>query len=270
MAGQVTRSGSRRYDGSAGIRRRSVVGVRRQFTDALRWLGMAYDVARVRGLHPSLGDGWVHFDAQAGMLLPDSVATTVSTAFRASMPTPRGRIRRRGAARRCWTPPARRWPTWSTPTRRGVVLGADRAVLLTPLADASSSRVGLGYEIVVTRLDDEANIAPWLRAANRYGAKVKWAEVDIETGRSAGLAVGEPDHQADPARRDHVGVVDLGHRHRPAAGDQARARRRRTGGRRPLRRRALPADRHRRDRRRRGRAQRGRLGRPADRRAGVP
>ena len=65
---------------------------------------------------------------------------------------------------------------------RGVVLGADRAILLTSLADASSSRVGLGYEVVVTRLDDEANIAPWLRAANRYGAKVKWAEVDIETG----------------------------------------------------------------------------------------
>jgi cysteine desulfurase family protein (TIGR01976 family) len=35
---------------------------------------------------------------------------------------------------------------------------------------------------VVTRLDDEANVGPWLRAANRYGAKVKWAEVDIETG----------------------------------------------------------------------------------------
>src|ERR1700756_2578288 len=49
--------------------------------------GMAYDVARVRGLHPSLGDGWVHFDAQSGMLLPDSVATTVSTSFRGSMRT---------------------------------------------------------------------------------------------------------------------------------------------------------------------------------------
>ncbi len=64
----------------------------------------------------------------------------------------------------------------------GVVLGADRAVLLTSLADASSTRAGLGNEVVVSRLDDEANIAPWLRAANRYGAKVKWSEVDIETG----------------------------------------------------------------------------------------
>jgi selenocysteine lyase/cysteine desulfurase len=51
---------------------------------------MAYDVARVRGLHPSLGDGWVHFDAQNGMLLPDSVGRAVSTAFRGSMPTPVG------------------------------------------------------------------------------------------------------------------------------------------------------------------------------------
>ncbi|MGI9124509.1 MAG: cysteine desulfurase-like protein, partial [Mycobacterium sp.] len=64
----------------------------------------------------------------------------------------------------------------------GVVLGADRAVLLSLLADASAIRTGLGSEVVVCRLDDEANIAPWLRAAGRYGAKVKWAEVDIETG----------------------------------------------------------------------------------------
>jgi cysteine desulfurase family protein (TIGR01976 family) len=143
---------------------------------------MAYDVARVRGLHPSLGDGWVHFDAQHGMLLPDSVATTVSTAFRGSISTtvgPHPSARRSAAvldaARQAIADLVNADP-------RGVVLGADRALLLSSLADASSARVGLGYEVVVTRLDDEANIAPWLRAANRYGAKVKWAEVDIETG----------------------------------------------------------------------------------------
>ncbi|MEH3131443.1 MAG: cysteine desulfurase-like protein [Mycolicibacterium neoaurum] len=143
---------------------------------------MVYDVARVRGLHPSLGDGWVHLDAQNGMLLPDSVATTVSTAFRGSKPIASGPH-----------PSARRSATVLAAARQaiadfvgadpdGVVLGADRAVLLTTLADAASVKVGLGYEIVLSRLDDEANIAPWLRAANRYGAKVKWAEVDIETG----------------------------------------------------------------------------------------
>ena len=143
---------------------------------------MAYDVARVRGLHPSLGDGGVHFDAPAGMLIPDSVATTVSTAFRRSAATTVGAH-----------PSARRSAAVLEAARAavadlfnadpaGVVLGADRAILLSSLAEASSSRAGLGYEMIVSRLDDEANIAPWLRAAHRYGAKVKWAEVDIETG----------------------------------------------------------------------------------------
>lgn len=143
---------------------------------------MPYDVARVRGLHPALGDGWMRFDAQAGMLLPDSVATTVSTAFRGSAtnlasphPSARRSVAVLEAARQAVADLVNGDPA-------GVVLGADRSILLTSLADASSSRAGIGYEVVVSRLDDEANIAPWLRAANRYGAKVKWAEVDIETG----------------------------------------------------------------------------------------
>jgi cysteine desulfurase family protein (TIGR01976 family) len=142
---------------------------------------MAYDVARVRGLHPSLGDGWVHFDASYGMLLPDSVATTVSTAFRGSMTTdvgPHPAAQRSAnvlkAARQAVADLVGGDP-------RGVVLGADRALLLSALADAAPNRIGLGQEVVVTRLDDEANVAPWLRAASRYGAKVKWAEIDIET-----------------------------------------------------------------------------------------
>lgn len=147
---------------------------------------MAFDVARVRGLHPTLGDGWAHFDAQAGMLIPDAVSTTVSTAFRTSAPSSSGPH-----------PLARRSATLLDAARQavadlvngdpaGVILGADRAVLLTLLADASTSRSGLGNEVVITRLDDEANISPWLRAANRYGAQVHWAEVDIETGELPG------------------------------------------------------------------------------------
>ncbi|ADU01527.1 cysteine desulfurase-like protein [Mycolicibacterium gilvum] len=143
---------------------------------------MAFDVARVRGLHPSLGDGWVHMDAQNGMLLPDSVGRAVSTAFRGSMPTTSSAhpAARRSAAVLAAARQAVADLVNADPA--GVVLGADRAVLLTSLADAASGRVGLGYEVVVTRLDDEANIAPWLRAADLFGAQVKWAEVDIETG----------------------------------------------------------------------------------------
>ena len=143
---------------------------------------MAYDVARVRGLHPALGDGWIRFDAQTGMVTPEAVATSVSTAFRGTVaniasphPAAQRSIALRDAARLAVADLLRADPA-------GVVLGADRAILLTALADASGARAGLGSAVVVSRLDDEANIAPWLRAAHRYGAKVKWSEVDIETG----------------------------------------------------------------------------------------
>jgi cysteine desulfurase family protein (TIGR01976 family) len=143
---------------------------------------MTYDVARVRGLHPALGDGWIRFDAQTGMVTPEAVATSVSTAFRGTVaniasphPAAQRSIALRDAARLAVADLLRADPA-------GVVLGADRAALLTALADASGARAGLGSAVVVSRLDDEANIAPWLRAAHRYGAKVKWSEVDIETG----------------------------------------------------------------------------------------
>ena len=143
---------------------------------------MAYDVARVRGLHSALGDGWIRFDAQSGMVVPEAVATAVSTAFRGTVPntsSPHPAAQRSvvllDAARRAIA-------DMVVADASGVVLGADRAVLLTSLADASSNRAGLGNEVVVSRLADEANIAPWLRAADRYGARVKWSEVDIETG----------------------------------------------------------------------------------------
>ena len=170
---------------------------------------MAYDVARVRGLHPSLGDGWVHFDAPSGMLIPDSVATTVSTAFRGSFPSTAGP--HPSAQRSAAVLEAARQAVGDLVNAdpRGVVLGADRAILLNALADASSSRAGLGYEIVVTRLDDEANIAPWLRAANRFGAKVKWAEVDIETGDLPSWQWEEPDRQATRLVAVDVGVGRL-------------------------------------------------------------
>ena len=143
---------------------------------------MAYDVARVRGLHPSLGDGWVHFDAPAGMLIPDSVATTVSTAFRRSGASTVGAHPSAQRSAAVLDAARRPWRICSTPTRR--------ASCWAPIARSCCPRwpkrrprgPGLGYEVIVSRLDDEANIAPWLRAAHRYGAKVKWAEVDIETG----------------------------------------------------------------------------------------
>ncbi|WP_010596154.1 cysteine desulfurase-like protein [Rhodococcus sp. P14] len=142
---------------------------------------MAYDVARIRGLIPSLGDGWIHLDPQAGMQIPDAVSRAVSTAFRNAAASPAGRhtSTRRSASLLQAARVAVADLVGGDPA--GVVLGPDRAVLLAWLAESLSSRLGLGTGLVLSRLDDEANVAPWLRVASRYGAQVRWAEVEIET-----------------------------------------------------------------------------------------
>ena len=148
---------------------------------ALRVSGMGYDVARVRGSIPSLGDGWIHLDPQLGMLIPDRVSTAVSTAFRhsASNHSAGNIAAKRSAALLESARVAIADLVGAYPS--GVVIGPDRATLLSWLADSMSSRLGLGTGLVLSRLDEEANVAPWLRVASRSGAHVRWAEVEIDT-----------------------------------------------------------------------------------------
>src|SRR5581483_6968730 len=64
----------------------------------------------------------------------------------------------------------------------GVVLGPNMTTLTFHLAGALSSDWKPGDEIVVTSLDHDANIRPWVLAAERAGAIVRLAEFDPETG----------------------------------------------------------------------------------------
>ena len=50
------------------------------------------------------------------------------------------------------------------------------------LAGALARAWGPGDEVVVSRLDHDANVRPWVQAAARAGAMVRWAEVDLATG----------------------------------------------------------------------------------------
>src|SRR5918912_213881 len=39
-----------------------------------------------------------------------------------------------------------------------------------------------GDEVVLSRLDHDANVRPWVQAAARAGAVVRWADVDLPAG----------------------------------------------------------------------------------------
>jgi cysteine desulfurase family protein (TIGR01976 family) len=58
-----------------------------------------------------------------------------------------------------------------------VVFGPNATTLLFALSRSIARTLGPGDEIVVTRLDHDANIRPWLMAAEDTGATVRWIDI---------------------------------------------------------------------------------------------
>jgi len=62
-----------------------------------------------------------------------------------------------------------------------IVFGNNMTSLTFALSRTLAHELKAGDEIVVTRLDHDANVAPWLRLAEDVGAQIRWADVDLET-----------------------------------------------------------------------------------------
>src|SRR5215218_3071317 len=140
-----------------------------------------YDVARVRAAYPSLGAGGAHFDGPGGSQTPLAVAravhdTMVSPIGNRGPDTAPGRLAqevvhaaRHAVADLLGTDP------------RGVVFGRSMTQLTFDVARTLASTWSPGDEVVVSRLDHDANVRPWVVAAERVGATVRWADIDPVT-----------------------------------------------------------------------------------------
>ena len=62
-----------------------------------------------------------------------------------------------------------------------VIFGNNMTSLTFHLSHSLGREFGPEDELVVTRLDHDANVAPWLMLAEDTGAQVRWADVDLET-----------------------------------------------------------------------------------------
>jgi len=60
---------------------------------------------------------------------------------------------------------------------RQIVFGANSTSLLFHLSRSFAQTIGPGDEVVVTRLDHDANVRPWVLAARDAGATVRWVDV---------------------------------------------------------------------------------------------
>ena len=139
----------------------------------------------IRAGFPGLAGGGAPLDGAAGTQVPQPVIDAIAAALRDGMANLHGAFaaserstailqEARGAA-----------SDLVNGTPQGVILGPNMTTLTFHLADALSRDWGAGDEIVVTSLDHDANIRPWVLAAERVGATVRWAEFDTATGELA-------------------------------------------------------------------------------------
>lgn len=70
----------------------------------------------------------------------------------------------------------------NAPSPEEIVFGANMTTLTFHLSRAIGRLVQPGDEIVVTRLDHDANVSPWLALAEQ-GVKVNWVDFDVEDCR---------------------------------------------------------------------------------------
>lgn len=61
-----------------------------------------------------------------------------------------------------------------------IVFGPNMTTLCFGLSRAIGKTLSVGDEIVLTRMDHDANIAPWQRIADDFGLEVKWVDINTE------------------------------------------------------------------------------------------
>jgi cysteine desulfurase family protein (TIGR01976 family) len=142
---------------------------------------MQLDVARIRSSFPALQQGVAYFDGPGGTQVPVEVARAVADALTSGISN-RGTVteaERRADAVVAEARSAVADLLGGTP--EGVVFARSMTQMTYDLSRALAKQWGPADEVVVTRLDHDANIRPWVTAAETAGATLRWVEFDRET-----------------------------------------------------------------------------------------
>jgi cysteine desulfurase family protein (TIGR01976 family) len=145
-------------------------------------MATTFDVARVRGSYPALADGHAYLDGAAGTQVPVPVIDAIAGAYRAGIGNIGGAFAASERSDAIVAEARRAVADLTGGAASGVVFGPSMTALTYRMSGALARGWAPGDEIVVSRLDHDANIRPWIQAAARAGAVVRWAEADLATG----------------------------------------------------------------------------------------
>jgi len=152
---------------------------------------MTFDVERVRAQFPALSDGTAFFDGPGGTQVPERVAAAISDAMLGGLSN---RDRGTGSGRRADDIVVLARGAMADllgASAESVIFGRSMTALTYDLARTLATSWGPGDEVVVTSLDHDANVRPWVHAAEMSGATLRWAHFDPTTGELPVEAIAE-------------------------------------------------------------------------------
>jgi cysteine desulfurase family protein (TIGR01976 family) len=140
-----------------------------------------FDVAAVRARYTALSGDFIFLDAPGGTQVPDEVGEAVLTAYRTAsgnigLPYPSSRAigeivaRAREASAR-----------FLGCSAEEIIFGGSMTALNFTLTRTLGRTLAAGDEILVTRLDHDANVAPWLELARDRDLVVKLVDVTADS-----------------------------------------------------------------------------------------
>jgi cysteine desulfurase family protein (TIGR01976 family) len=138
--------------------------------------------AAVRERFPGLADGWARLDGPAGTQMVDVAIEAMDAFMRSGDNANHGGVFRAAQATDALIAAARdAVGRLLGGTPEGVAFGPSMTAMTMRFAAAAGRALRPGDEIVCTRLDHDANVAPWLIAAERAGATVRFADPEPGT-----------------------------------------------------------------------------------------
>ncbi len=140
------------------------------------------DVASVRAQFPALAEGAAHFDGPGGSQAPAVVADAVAGALRSPVANRGSVTRAEQRAEEIVVSARAAAADLLAAAPSGIVFGPSMTALAYKIAYTLAKTWKPGDEIVVTRLDHDGHIRPWVQAASLAGATVRWADFDPATG----------------------------------------------------------------------------------------
>lgn len=139
-------------------------------------------MSRIRASYPALADGSAYLDGAAGTQVPQKVIDAVVDTYRGGISNMGGTFPSSHRANDLDAACREAVADLVGGVPEGVVLGANMTTLTYRLAMTLAATWQPGDEVVVSRLDHDANVRPWVQAAEHAGATLRWAEFDTATG----------------------------------------------------------------------------------------